>query len=196
MDRHPIASVAWGLPDDWLQWQHGDLSRAVDEVSALGEDSTTSEAVLAAIRTFEAIIASDVPGTTFAAIWTPVAGLRQPLASATLRIGAAPDAGRMDLQTLLDLVRERARAPRGMRVLDVAALPSRVTAGDAVLRVIDKAPRFRRQVSREWTWFIQPRGTDETVVCQVESTSIAHFDHIAEMTTAIAHSVTVTLEPA
>ena len=83
-------------------------------------------------------------------------------------------------------------APRVQRVADPAAL-ARVAAGEAVLQIVDTAPRFRRRLSREWAWFILPPGTDDTVMLHVESTEVQRFDEIADMTTAMANSVDVTL---
>ena len=76
----------------------------------------------------------------------------------------------------------------------MAALPSQVAAGDAVLQIVDTAPRFRRRVSREWSWFILPPDTEDLVLVHVESSSIAHFDQLADMSTDIANAVEVTLE--
>ena len=58
---------------------------------------------------------------------------------------------------------------------------------------VDTSPRLRRRVSREWAWYILPPGTDRTVMVHVESSAVQHFDEIADMTTAIANSVAVTL---
>lgn len=61
-------------------------------------------------------------------------------------------------------------------------------------RIVDGAPRFIRRVNREWIWFILPPGTDRTVGCQFESSSVAHFDELADMAIGIANSVEVTLK--
>ncbi|MCC2333600.1 hypothetical protein [Cellulomonas wangsupingiae] len=194
MEPRRISTVAWGLPEDWIHWTHGDLAQAAANAAALGDDTSTTEAVVAAVRAFDSAIDKEFPGTTFAGIWAPVPGYRRPLATATLRIAYAPESGRMDLETLLTFVRNEVGRSRGTRLLDVAALPSRVLAGEAVLRIVDTTPRFRRQVNREWTWFILPPGTDRTVACHISSDSIAHFDQLADMSTDIANAVEVTLE--
>ena len=115
------------------------------------------------------------------------------MAAAALRAFAPDPGGRLDLDGLLDFARTNVQVPRSSRLLDVAALPSRVPAGEAVLQIVDTSPRLRRRGSREWAGFILPPGTDETVMLHVESTEVQHFDEIAEMTTAIANSVDVTL---
>lgn len=194
MGLQKIATVAWGLPPGWLHWTPGSPSEMTPEASALCQDPATTDAVMAAAREFDSILETELPGTAFAAIWAPAATGRRPLASATLRTAAPPATGRMEVEALLSFVRERVSPPRGTRVLDVAALPSRVVAGEAVLRIVDVAPRFRRQVSRQWTWFILPPGTDRTIACQVESSSIAHFDELADMATDIANTVEITVE--
>ncbi|WP_203674538.1 hypothetical protein [Cellulomonas phragmiteti] len=76
------------------------------------------------------------------------------------------------------------------------ALPGSLTAGEAVLQIVDTARRFRRRICREWSWFILPPGTHDLVLVHVESSAVAHFDELADMSTDIANSVTVTLEPA
>lgn len=196
MEDRDIAALTWGLPDGWVGWAPGDVMTDVVDVGVLANDPAATDAVLAAARAYNAIVSETYPGATFAAIWAPVPGSRRPLASAVLRTVAAPSTGRMSVEALLDLVRNEVNAPRGVRILDVAAAPSKVAAGDAVLRVLDKSPRFRRQVTREWTWYILPPGTDRTIACQLESSSVAHFDELANMATDIAHGVEVTLESA
>lgn len=99
----------------------------------------------------------------------------------------------MEVEALLEFARTQVTSPRGTRVLDVAAAASHLAGGDAVLRIVDTSPRLRRRVNRQWTWFILPPGTDRTIVCQVESSAVAHFDELADMATDIANSVEVTL---
>lgn len=193
MDVRGIKTVTWGLPPEWVAWDHGNPEGARGEVLALGDDDHTVAAVMAAVHKFEAIGQSEISGTVAAALWVPGPARREPLAAAALRlVGALPE-GRWDLERLLEEARSRVDLPFGTRLLDVAAVPSRVVAGEAVLRIVDTSPRFRRRVSREWVWFILPEGTDLTVMCHVESSAVQHFDEIAEMTTAIANSVAVTL---
>ena len=190
----PIAGLRWALPDGWVHWVHGDVSTAHTDVTGLGEDALLESAVLAAVDEVESNASEDLPGTTFAALWVPGAGLRKPLATAALRVAAPPPHGRLDLEEVLESARSKTTVPTWTKLLDVAALPSRVSAGEAVLRIVDKAPRLTRRLCREWTWFILPPGTDHLVLCQVESSSIAHFDQLADMSTDIANAVEVTLE--
>ncbi|QWC15834.1 hypothetical protein KKR89_16495 [Cellulomonas dongxiuzhuiae] len=188
-----IATISWGLPDDWVDWTHGDLGQAEADVAALEDDPTARAAIMAAVRKFDSIITEGIPGTACAAIWTPGPRYRKPQANALLRLGSPPAAGPMNVETLLDAVRTGARPRWAGRLLEVAAFPSHVTAGDAVLRIVDRAPRLSRRVSREWTWFILPADTGQFVSCQFESSSVEHFDHIAEVATDVANMVEVTL---
>lgn len=189
-----ISTVSWGMPADWVDWPRGGVTHAAAKVSALDDDPTTTAAVMASVRAFESIIEREVLGTACAALWVPVSGVRKPLATAVLRTAAPPPTGRMDVEALSAFVREGFSLPRGHRLLDVAVAPGRLSAGEAVLRIVDRAPRFTRRVTREWTWFILPPGTDRTVGCQFESSSVAHFDELAEIATDIANSVEVALE--
>lgn len=191
MDDREIGEISWGLPDDWVHWVHGRVDDVAAEIAALGEDTDTAAAVMAAAVAFEAHIASEIAGTSFAAMWVPTPGRREPLASGTFRVATALPSGRMEACDLTQFVSEAARRAKGARVVDLSAAPTRVVAGDAVLRIVDRATRFRRQVTREWSWFILPPGTSETVVCQFESDAAAHFDEIADMTTDIANAVRV-----
>lgn len=191
-----VRTVAWGFPDDWVQWFVSDVTEAADEIGTLRETSSVAAALLAAVEKYDTMVSTELPGTTAAALWVPGRGVRRPLASATLRVADEPESGRLDVEPLMEFVRERARGGRGERVLDVAAMPSRVIAGDAVLRIVDTSRLFSRQVNRRWTWFVLPPGTGATIACELESSAIAHFDELADMATDIANSVTVTLEPA
>lgn len=193
MTVRAVESVVWGLPPEWVSWPHGHPEAATSEVRALGDDDATVAAVTAAVAKFEAIARVEIPGTVAAALWVPGQARREPLATAALRLAAPMPEGRWEVDRLLDVARTRVDLSRGTRLLDVAAVPSRVVAGEAVLQIVDTSPRFRRRVSREWAWYILPPGTDTTVLCHVESSAVQHFDEIAEMTTAIANSVVVTL---
>lgn len=193
MDVRGIESVTWGLPPEWVAWDHGDPEGAGGEVHALGEDEQGVAAVMAAVHRFEAIARSEIPGAVAAALWVPERARREPLATAALRLAAPAAEGRWDLDRVLEEARSRVDLSFGTRLLDVAAVPSRVVAGEAVLQIVDTSPRFRRRVSREWVWFILPEGTDLTVLVHVESSAVQHFDELAEMTTGIANSVAVTV---
>lgn len=189
-----IDGVTWGLPPEWVAWRLGMPDEAEEEARALCADEHTSAAVAAAVRRFEAIAVAEVPGTVASALWVPELSRRRPTAVAALRVLGPPSTGtRWDLEGTLQHARTSVRVPRGVRLLDVAALPSRVVAGEAVLQIVDTAPRLRRRLTREWAWFILPPGTDRTVMVHVESTAVQHFDEVADMTTAIANSVVVTL---
>ncbi len=194
MSARRIDGAAWGLPPDWVAWRLGMPEEAEAEARPLCADERTLAAVMAAVRRFEAIAAEEVPGTVASALWVPETSRRRPMAVAALRVLVPPSQGpRWDLEGTLQYARTSVHVPRGVRLLDVAALPSRVVAGESVLQIVDTAPRFRRRLSREWAWFILPPGTDRTVMVHVESTEVQHFDEIADMTTAIANSVDVTL---
>ncbi|UZN03045.1 hypothetical protein [Cellulomonas sp. S1-8] len=196
MNDRRVAALRWGLPTEWVGWVHGDAASAGVDVDGLREEPRIAAAVLAAVGEFESIASEDLPGTTFAALWVPGEGIRRPLATAALGVAAPPLTGRPDIEALLESARSEVTVPTWTKLLDVAALPSRVTAGEAILRIVDKAPRLTRRLYREWTWVILPPDTGRMVLCQVGSSSIAHFDQIADMTTDIANSVEVTLEPA
>lgn len=193
MSQPPISTVSWALPHDWVRWKHGTPEQIHRSVAALGDDDRTTAAVTAAALKLEELTARQQPGTAFSAIWTPTPGFRKPMATAGLLVAVPPPEGPMNVERLLTYVRDAALS-RGERVTDIAAAPGRVTAGDAVLRIVDTVSRFRRQLTREWTWFILPRGTDEMVACQVRADAVAHFDELADVSTDIANSVEVTLE--
>ena len=193
MSPRAIASISWGLPANWVGWSHGESAAAAAEIDVLGEDATTSAAVAAAVEEFEETIAEHFPGTWFAALWVPEARRRQPLATALLRVAAPPPEGRLSVEDVVEAARDTSALPRTHKMLDIAALPGRVSSGDAVLRVADTAPRFSRRVTREWTWFLLPPGTDRMLLCQVEASSIAHFDVVGGMAHDIADGVEIEL---
>ena len=192
MNGPSINGISWALPDDWVGWEVGDIPQATAHAAALGDDPRTTEAVVAAAREFDADVAEHMPGANLLALWTPVPGRREPLATATLRVGRAENPERMTMDELLEFARDPFY-PRGTRVVDLAAVPSSVTAGEAVLRIVDKLHRFRRTVAREWTWFILPTGTTDIVALQLESWWIAHFDELTDVSTDIADAVEVTV---
>jgi len=188
-----LATVRWALPQDWLGWAHGDRADAERRSSLHGDDGVR-RGVVAAVRSFEDMISTELPGTACAALWFPEPADPTPHASAVLRSFSLPRSDEPRLERVLERARADIPLPPGVRLLDVAALPSQVAAGDAVLQIVDTAPRFRRRVSREWSWFILPPDTEDLVLVHVESSSIAHFDQLADMSTDIANAVEVTLE--
>ncbi len=194
MTNREVTGLGWALPDDWLAWHIGDLLAVATAVAALGDNADSVRAMAAAATEFDAFARAELPGTTCAAIWVPSACDRRPHASAALRIASVPASDRMSPDRLMAFVRDVPRSRR-TRTLDIAVARRRLEPGEGVLRIVDRAPRLTRRVSREWTWYILPTGTDDLIACQVESSSVAHFDALADMTTDIANSIEITLEP-
>lgn len=181
-----ICTVGWSLPDDWRGWAHGNLQNA----RGMSADERLAAAAI------EQIIDSDFPGTSHAAMWLPEGANGVSFATAVIRQFYADPVNGPRLDWILERTRANIPVPRGVRVLDVAAQRASVPAGEAVLQIVDTAPRFRRRVTREWSWFILPPQTDDFVMLHVDSTFVSHFDEIANMTTAIASAIEITLEPA
>ena len=194
MELRRVDEVTWARPPEWVAWRHGMTADAEVEARQLVSDERAFALIMAAVQQFESIAVTQIGGTVASALWVPEASHREPMAAAALRVFGPPGEGRRwDVDGTLHYARTSPHVPRGVRLLDVAALPSRVAAGEAVLQIVDTAPRFRRRLSREWAWFILPPGTDDTVMLHVESTEVQRFDEIADMTTAMANSVDVTL---
>ena len=188
-----VATAEWSLPEHWWGWPHGDPSRPEPMSSPHGLGDHGRERVLAAVSKFDILIDRDLPGTSLAALWAPPHSNGEPVACAVLRVFASTPAVGPRVEAVLERARTEVTVPPGVRLLDVAALPGAVTAGDAVVQIVDTATRFRRRVTREWSWFILAPGTDDLVLVHVESSSVAHFDALADMATDIANSVELTL---
>lgn len=189
-----VATIGWTLPERWHGWAHGDPAAAAQSASGLADEASRAR-LAAAVRRFERLIDDELPGTSCAGMWVPEGSGGGPLASAVLRVFASTPASGSRVEAILERARSEITLPAGVRLLDVTALPGWVSAGDAVLQIVDTAPRFGRRISREWSWFILVPGTDDLLLVHVESSAIAHFDELADMATDIANSVVVTLGP-
>jgi len=192
-----ISTLTWGFPEGWIVWSPGEAAECAEELArALTADRATVAGLAAVIRGMDREVREEMPGTSQVALWAPDPVRREPVAGAYLRTMAPTPDGRRSLEERLGLARTAVKVPRSMRLLDVAALPSRVVAGEAVLQIIDTSPRFSRRVTRDWIWHILPEGTADTVRCEFRCESVAHFDELADITTDVANSVVVTLADA
>ncbi|MCC2314208.1 hypothetical protein [Cellulomonas xiejunii] len=195
MTQRRIHSLTWRPPDDWLSWSLDAVVEARTDAATLA-DGRTLDALMAAVAEFQTIVTQEVPGTAAAALWVPDPQTREPLATAALRVTSPGPEGRWDLEETLDFARSTVRVPTGVKLLDVAALPTTTPAGDAVIQIVDSRPRFGRRVNREWVWFILPPSTQETLLLQVQCDLVRFFDEVSDLTAEIADTVAVELEPA
>lgn len=192
-----IETLFWGFPEGWVVWAPGEAAEQAEALArTMHEDERVVAGLVAIIRGMDREVLAEMPGTSQVALWVPDPVRREPVAGAYLRTMAPTPDGRRDLEERLEIARTGVKAARGTRLLDVAALPSRVVAGEAVLQIIDTSPRFSRRVAREWVWYILPPGTEDTVLCEFRCESVAHFDELADITTDVANSVVVTLADA
>ena len=188
-----LRTVLATIPPGWFAWAPDDIEGARQRALEFATDEERA-ALMAAVATFQKIVEDEVPGTTIAALWIP--DLSGPLlATAAVRILASEGPERWDLETTLAFVRSQTSVGRGMKLLDVATTPTCTPLGDAVLQVLDMSKRFRRRVTREWAWFILPRGTNDIVAFQVQSDHLGAFEQLGDIAAEIAHSLTVEFEP-
>lgn len=190
-----VARIGWSLPEQWHGWVHG-TPPDFEQRSLPLVDEVARTRLGAIVRDFERMIDDELPGTSCAGVWVPKGSNGVPLASAVLRVFVSAPVPGSRVEAVLERARSEITLPAGLRLLDAAAMPGSVTAGEAVLQIVDTAPRFRRRITREWSWFILPPGTDDLVLVHLESSAIAHFDELADMATDIANSVSITLGPA
>jgi len=193
MKACPIQTLTWNPPGTWLCWPPTDVRAARSEAASL-VSGTYLLALTAAVDAFQEIIEREIPGTAAAALWVPDETTREPLATAVLRVTSADPGGRWSLKETLDFAHSSASPMRGAKLLNAEVAPARTVAGDAVLRTVDSVRRVTRRVSREWTLYILPPGTDETLLLQAQSSHVAFFDEITESLADIARTVAVTLE--
>lgn len=193
-DASHVVGFTWTVTDEWVFWEPGQGLASADQLAAARcDDQSLAEALAAAIRTYEQDVARGRVVPVFLALWVPdPAG---PPAATAMAYVVAPPAGtgrRLTLDERLELARSR-HAAKGYRLVEAAAFPSRVAAGEAVLHVADVSPRFRRAVERSITWYVLPAGTQDTVIFQCQSESVAHFDLLADYAAEIANTITVRL---
>lgn len=195
MTEGRIRSLTWKPPDGWLSWSPDDLQGARSDAAALAEGHAL-DALIAAVIEFQTVLTQQAPGTAGAALWVPDPATREPWATAALRLTSPEPGGRRSVDEMLHFALTGVTVPRGAKVLDIAALPTSTPAGDAVIQIVDTRPRMSRRVTREWAWYIQPPGTDETLLLQAQTDLVGFFDQVADLTADIVHTIAVELEPA
>lgn len=196
-DLRQIVGLTWTVNDEWVSWEPGDGSARAEELAlARCGDPDLAAALAAGIRVYEDAFARDGVPAMFLALWVPDPASPPAATAIVSLVGTNPATGRRrTLEERLEFVRTRGAA-KGFRLIDSAALPSRVVAGEAVLEVTDVAPRFHRVVQRAITWYILPPGTEDTVAFECESDLVAHFDLLADHAMEIANTIVVHLEDA
>lgn len=195
-DSLPIIShIGWDPPGDWLVWDPS-APQSVYEQAPMIAAGLARQALVAAIDAFQSLVHRDLPGTVQAAMWLPDQATCEPVAMASLRLTSPEPTGRWTPHEALAIAGSRPPAPRGHKIVDLAATPVACPAGDAVLRILDTAPRWTRRVTREWTWIILPPGTHEIVLLQIQCTSPAEFDRVLDLGCDIADTIRVELAEA
>ncbi|MDM8085058.1 hypothetical protein QUV83_09810 [Cellulomonas cellasea] len=192
MRSRPIIDLEWGASDTWLVWNIGggaELAGSLGANSDIPDEFTT--AVAAGIGALEGHHANQ-PGTWSAGVWLPDRQACEVAATLAIRV---VDPDRPHRLTQEELIRWAGRPTRtrGVRVMDCAAVPGNLSAGPAVLQILETVTRPSRQVMLQMNWFVLPPGTDQIVLCQFDSEHPYLTDALGWETNVITDSLAVRL---
>lgn len=168
MSSRPIVNLEWAASEAWLVWDVGggaDLAGSLDARDDIPQE--LAPAVAAGIGALDDHHLNQ-PGTWSAGVWLPDRETCEAAATFALRV-VDPDGSRRLTQDELIRWADKPARTRGVRVVDCAAEPGDLSAGPAVLQVLETVTRPSRNIMLQMNWFVLPPGTDQIVLCQFDS---------------------------
>ena len=194
--RRPISDVTWTPPPQWVGWVPGAAQADAEALAAqVTDDPAVIPGVAAGLRALDTAWSDPAGAPVTMGAWLPHPAAGVVGGSLVIRLISPDPDGRLSPEALLALAQDPPRR-KGLRVLESSAAPGQLAAGPAVLLVTDLTARFSRRIVREYTWFVLPPGTDETLMCQFETDQAWAFEPLGDQTNLVTDSLVVTLEDA